>query len=172
MWPNESFPILLYFCILHQLQECLRFSVLQYNVILIDSTIYPGCWNSPLHLLDFDIFACGQSPFLPGHHWTVWLFCDPFISTSWLSRLCRGQRVEASHFTPPTHPVLFHVGHSFLPLVQCHTGKTAQCKRNNHSNIFTMQSGRHWLKLRKRFLPSFQTVLTWGLRQHDDSKHR
>jgi len=33
----------------------------------------------------------------------------------------------------------------FSSLVLCHTGKTAQCKRNNHSNIFTLESGRYWL---------------------------
>ena len=102
MWPNQSdilrFILLL---ILLILTGCLRFYFLQYNVILIKSTFYPGCGNCTWHPPDFDIFSYCQSPFLPCRSWTVWLSCESLIATSWLSRLCRGHSVEMKYYPPP-----------------------------------------------------------------------
>ena len=50
--------------ILRLIEGCVSFSFLHTSIILIDATLYPGCWHYPCHLSDCDIFGCGRTTYL------------------------------------------------------------------------------------------------------------
>jgi hypothetical protein len=91
------------------------FLAVQYNLII--TTMCPGYWHCPWHLSDFDVFGCGQGPFLRRRHTRRLLDRRPRQEVE-LSESQNRHSVH-SHNLPSYGCAVLHIGPTWHDSVSC-----------------------------------------------------